>query len=229
MGKRFSLSHLARLGLVAACLGIRRHEEERLLALEQGLGLAVAVQSRGRPLTDFHTAQVPPAKRGRKPLVCATRREEILALAPDDDAILSRRQYRVDALYLACLWQRGKVALELETIAQALERPALIPYLGRRSCPTALPMQPGVIEADDLAAALGRAVAEWPDEHWCHLIPQARTPEVFWEVSRDQPPAGMAVREIYTRRDALVSRGRWHYQPRQEARGVLAAQPAGEG
>jgi CRISPR system Cascade subunit CasD len=217
------------LGLVAACLGIRRREEQRLLDLEAGLGLAVAVQSRGRALTDFHTAQVPPARRNRKPLVCATRREEILALTPDDDAILSRRQYRVDALYLACLWRRGQAAPALEEIGAALEQPALIPYLGRKCCPTALPFQPRIVEATDLSAALSQSRQTCKDGQWCGGIPQRGAIEVFWEVCRDQPETGLAARETYTRRDALVSRRRWHYQPRQEARGVLAGQPAGEG
>lgn len=217
------------LGLVAACLGIRRQEEERLNALEQGLGLAVAVQSRGRALTDFHTAQVPPAKRGRKPLVCATRREEILALTPDDDAILSRRQYRVDALYLACLWRKGETAPALEEIGDALERPALIPYLGRKSCPTALPFWPLLVESATLAAAFGHALDEYPDSQWCERIPHRGTTEAYWEEPTGGPRAGLDAREIYTRRDALISRRRWHYQPRQEARGVLAAMAAGEG
>lgn len=226
--ERASLTHPGKsavLGLVAACLGIRRQEEERLLDLERSLGLAVAVQSRGRALTDFHTAQVPPARRNRKPIVCATRREEILALAPDDDAILSRRQYRVDALYLACLWRRDEGAPALEEIRDALERPALIPYLGRKSCPTALPFWPLLVEAQTLAAALRHALEECPDQWWCQDVPRRGPTEVYWEDPTGGPRTGLNAREIYTRRDALVSRRRWHYQPRQEARGVLADVP----
>jgi hypothetical protein len=92
-----------------------------------------------------------------------------------------------------------------------------------------LPFWPLLVEAETLAAAFRHALGECPDSQWCRDIPHRGEPDVFWEVTRDQPPLGMAAREQYTRRDTLVSRRRWQYQPRQEARGVLAGAPAGEG
>ena len=81
------------LGLVAACLGLERDDEAAHADLEAGFGLALRVQRMGTLLADYHTAQVPPARRGRR---FATRAEE---LAADDlETILSRRDYRVDAL-----------------------------------------------------------------------------------------------------------------------------------
>src|SRR3954452_22752570 len=50
------------LGLIAACLGIDRDDEEAHAALESGYGLALRLQSLGPLLADYHTAQVPPAR-----------------------------------------------------------------------------------------------------------------------------------------------------------------------
>ncbi len=243
--ERNSQTHPGRsavLGLVAACLGRRRAEEAALLALERGLGLAVLVQSRGEPLRDFHTAQVPPAKRGRRPLgPFATRREEILALDPEDDAILSRRDYRQDGLYLACLWRREAAPPEvpgLEELAAALESPRLIPCLGRKSCPAALPFLPQLVEAPDLAEACRRALiglaACPPDARVCRRLlrseaSQEAGAELCWEPEPGGPPPGIAPTDERVRRDALHSRARWQYHPRREARGLLpAARPPQE-
>jgi hypothetical protein len=46
------------LGLVGAALGIDRADEDALLALDRGLGLAMLVESPGTPFLDFHTTQV---------------------------------------------------------------------------------------------------------------------------------------------------------------------------
>jgi CRISPR system Cascade subunit CasD len=86
------------LGLIAACLGLAREDETAHDALETGYGLALRVQHVGPLLPDYHTAQVPPARRGRR---FATRAEELSA--KDLETILSRRDYRTDVVALAAL------------------------------------------------------------------------------------------------------------------------------
>ena len=81
--ERPSATHPGRsaiLGLLAAAKGIRRHEEEKHLAMENGYGLAVLMESPGIFLRDYHTTQVPPQVALKKhPAV--TRRDEMMALS----------------------------------------------------------------------------------------------------------------------------------------------------
>lgn len=152
------------LGLLAACLGIRRGEEERLAALDRAYGLGVRVDAPGQRFTDYHTVQMPKEKRNR---VFSTRRDELVTmLEPDEDlnTILSQREYLADALFTACVWQREREAPHaLNELAQALRRPVFIPYLGRRACPVGLPFEPEVVSAPDVRAAFAaRPVAKLP-------------------------------------------------------------------
>lgn len=118
------------LGLVAGCLGLDRADEDAHLALEEGYGLALRVERRGAVLADYHTAQVPPAKRNRR---FATRAEELAA--PELNTILSRRDYRTDLLAFATLWPRedaprwplAALASALRARLHALSGPQILP------------------------------------------------------------------------------------------------------
>ena len=132
------------LGLIAACLGLTREDETAHDALETGYGLALRVQHVGPLLPDYHTAQVPPARRGRR---FATRAEELSA--KDLETILSRRDYRTDVLALAAIWSRPGARWPLLEIEAALRAPHYAPYFGRKSCPLMLPLAPHRTEAAD--------------------------------------------------------------------------------
>jgi len=96
------------LGLVAAALGIDRTEEAALRALHDGYGLAVRVDTPGTLVTDFHTAQVPPARRGRR---WPTRRAELARPKPGEpelETVLSWREYRADARFTIALRRPGR-------------------------------------------------------------------------------------------------------------------------
>jgi CRISPR system Cascade subunit CasD len=149
-------SKSAVLGLVAASLGIERHEPAPHAALASGYGFAVRVDSPGVPLKDYHTAQTAREtdlkkiqKAFGRPL---TRRLELSVGSPE--TILSDRDYYTDALYHVALWTRTGAPYRLDELQTALRRPRLALYLGRKSCPPALPLVPEVVEADDLWAAL---------------------------------------------------------------------------
>ena len=141
------------LGLLAAALGIRRGDS-RLDDLNQAARVAVRQDSAGAPLTDYHTTQVPKENKKR---VFRTRRQELGGLLDKDEnlnTILSRREYLMNAAFTACVWLVEDFGVSIKDIEEALVRPRLNVYLGRKSCPPGLPFMPEVISADDELEAL---------------------------------------------------------------------------
>jgi CRISPR system Cascade subunit CasD len=200
------------LGLIAACLGLTREDETAHDALETGYGLALRVQHVGPLLPDYHTAQVPPARRGRH---FATRAEELSA--PDLETILSRRDYRTDVVALAALWCRSSARWSLSEIEAALRAPHYAPYFGRKSCPLMLPFAPRRTEtADPVAALAGRANAGPEPER---QILRLGGPIAVTMTAADAGPDGfdLPVKRVEIRRDALASRRRWQFVLREEA------------
>ena len=76
-------SKSAIIGLLAAALGIKRDDNQRMEALIKAIGFAVKMVSGGIVLKDFHTAQVP---RSERKTVYHTRRDELNA--PQEKPIL---------------------------------------------------------------------------------------------------------------------------------------------
>lgn len=199
------------LGLVGACLGIDRGEEEALMNLERELGLAIRQHSSGVLLRDYHSVQVAEPKKGE---AMHTRREELRA--ERIHTLLSQRDYRVDGAWTAGIWERGGGRGLLERIQSAMLRPGFIPYLGRRACPLSLPLAPKIVAVEDVLdsleaaphplAALDLTMAGGSEElgllAWERGTPTARTPE----------------REV-SRRDGLQSRRRWQFNQRTECQG----------
>src|SRR5690606_7912509 len=139
------------LGLVAGALGIERGEAERHRALAAALGFAVRVDNPGMLAADYHTAQVPPARRQRR---FATRADELGVPRTELKTILSRREFRTGSLHTIALWERTPGAISLDDIARALETPVFTPYAGRKAHVLMLPLRPEVHEAEGLHAAL---------------------------------------------------------------------------
>lgn len=171
----------ALLGLVAACIGIRRGDEEGLRRVD-ALRVAVRVDRAGLPLHDYHTTQVPASRRGVR---YRTRRDELHS-APRDDisTILSSRAYRMEVCVCVVLNHESRpvdsganrvIPIELAAVADAMQRPVFAPYLGRRSCPLACPLDPHIVDAADFVSA-SKDVARDPalnDQYWyweegCH-------------------------------------------------------------
>lgn len=202
------------LGLVAAALGLRRDDEAGHAALEAGYGYAVRVDAPGRPFVDYHTAQVAPQRKGRR---FETRRAELGAERLE--TVLSYREYRSDALYTAALWARPEAPYHLEELAAALAAPHFALYLGRKSAPLGLPLDPAVIEAEDLIGALAQRA--WPPV-LSGLMPAERITLAF---DLDAPGLTPDQRErTERRRDAIGSRRRWQFAVREEGVVSLPAQ-----
>lgn len=195
------------LGLLAAALGIDREEDEIHALMAQAYAVSIAVCEPGLLLRDYHTAQVPPT---RRKAVYRTRREE---LAADSlGTILSTRDYRTDCGYMVAvrIAEPAVAPFSLEELMQALLQPRFPLYLGRKSCPPALPLVPQIRSAKDLLAAF--AAVEFTDD--LQLGFQWSNPVAFyWEEGEN---AGTEPRKTFIRRDVPLSRRRWQFTDRSE-------------
>ena len=160
-------------------------------------------------LRDYHTTQVPSAKRG---VVHYTRRSE---LATDDlNTILSSRDYRCDAAYTVAITVTDGSLHTVQQLAAALAKPVFVLYLGRKSCPLSLPLKPQVISAVTLRDALESVP---PAEELSSIVKKGDA-MVFWE---DDTASGLERQQVITRRDEPRSRKRWQFSERRENCGIL--------
>jgi CRISPR system Cascade subunit CasD len=205
-------SKSAIFGLVAAALGIKRDQEEEHRKLSECYGFAVLVKSPGIPLSDYHTIQVPSSGTGRNRRVFTTRRDEIITLPKEElKTILSRRDYRMDALYAVALWKKFRPPYELKDIAHKLDSPMYALYLGRKSCPLAIPVEPQIVEADTVREAFTKARFTHIDE--LRLLPLVDKSLLYWEEGAEP---GVEPHHIFERRDVNLSRKRWQFDVRRE-------------
>lgn len=205
-------SKSAVLGLIAAALGISRDQESLHRRLADSYGFAVRVDTVGKPLSDYQTAQVPPSGTGRKRTILATRRDEVVTLPREKlKTILSKRDYRMDALATVMIWERTSPPYSLEKLAKALKYPGFVLYLGRKSCPLGLPMEAQVVAADTLLEALRKA--KFTDFVELRYLPDRGIPTQYWEENAE---AGMQPQQTFERRDIPLSRQRWQFDVRRE-------------
>ncbi|MBA1262333.1 type I-E CRISPR-associated protein Cas5/CasD [Stutzerimonas stutzeri] len=213
-------SRSALLGLLGAALGIERSDEAGQQLLIQGYRFGIKLECPGSPLRDYHTVQsgVPPRKTRFR-----SRRQELAAAKVD--TLLSTREYRCDSLALVAVEATSDAPHDLPHVAEALRRPHFPLYLGRKSCPLALPLAPQVIGAATLREALDRSelpsllglLDHEPQQAWpsradrqCFRVQQVR---YYWE---DGMEAGMAASFDSWRHDQPLSRSRWQFAPRRE-------------
>ena len=201
-------SKSAVLGLVAAALGIRRDDEDRLRQLESGYGFAVRVDAAGELLRDYHTAQVPPERRKVR---YYTRRDELKG--NDLYTILSSRDYRTDSCYSIALWPMAESS-SLTILREALLYPKLPLYLGRKSCPLSLPLNPQVMAADALKDAFDSY--DVAADGWVFPVLNGKEPRRYYWEQLDDAQAGMESAMRYPRRDLVRSRKRWQFAEREE-------------
>lgn len=197
-------SKSAVVGLVAAALGVTRDQEDLLVEMAESYSFAVEVEAPGGLLRDYHTVEVPRLLRG---VSFYTRKEEVAAAQADRKAnpIVSTRDYYCDALYTVCLWvNRDPAPFPMDAIRNSLERPHFPLYLGRKSCPPALPLCPRLVSADTLKEALD--AAEFPDGEFLADLPRGRTVSIHWD---ELPDAGIEPQHVITRRDVPLSRTPW--------------------
>ncbi|MFH9575688.1 type I-E CRISPR-associated protein Cas5/CasD [Streptomyces sp. NPDC017454] len=149
------------VGLLASAAGIERGDDTGLAPLA-ALRFAVRIDQPGTRIRDFHTAH----------------HGVTGASMP-----LSERFYLADAVFVAAV--EGDDAL-LTSLYDALRAPAHLPYLGRRSCPPAEPVELGRYEDTRIEDVL--ASVPWQASGWYrrrHGTPQNLT--VLRETTDDEP------------------------------------------
>lgn len=210
-------------GLLGAALGIDRNDEATQTAVRTGYRLAVGVLSQGRLLRDYHTAQVPGrADLKRRPH--ATRRDELALPKRDLNTILSSRDYRQDAATLVAVQTMANASYTLMQLAEALKMPKFVLYLGRKSCPVAVPLHPCVLDAETINMAFTdyqRQLAElWQKQLQKHAEPHdLSVQKIAW--SDDFDADDLAVvgvkRDLsVTRKDQVITRQGWQFAGRSE-------------
>ena len=205
------------LGMVAAAKGIERDDEAAHAQLEASLHYAVRADRPGRPFVDYHTTQTPKAKRGAE---YATRRDE---LASDKlNTVISTREWRTDACFTAILWLRDGQSIDLGRIASALKQPRFVLYLGRKSAPLGLPLNPQIIEANTFMDAFaGRMVTA--EEQWIWRQTASGRANSGMIACDGDAPGVPKEGQIQSRRDSILNRSRWQFSDRTE-RVILPAQ-----
>lgn len=200
-------THSMVAGLISAALGIRHGEEDRLAALSEALRIASRTDAPGTLLVDYHTVQsADDAKRGSKP----ASRAAVLG-APRLNTTLTTREYLAGVRFTVAATIEGWAAGDEEAVAQALRRPHFVLYLGRKSCPLALPLDPCVVAADDPQQAfeaydllcVDHARAVWPSRE-ARVAHDARLPSSATPHRRE------------TRRTRPRGRSGWTFDPLDE-------------
>jgi CRISPR system Cascade subunit CasD len=219
-------SKSAILGLIAAALGITRQEEAKLQQLQANVGLGVGIHHEGHLMVDYHTSQVP-SRVNLKNQPHQTRRDELLIPQFKLGTILSTREYFCDALYTIILWQRktGQPTSLIE-IKEALLHPIFLPYLGRKSCPLAIPIYPILVNASDIEQALilaEPALIEKDSANGLDFFEKPKCYRLYWDT--DDSPENKVSMQI-TRKDQLVNRARWQYSDRLENYKMIAQEGA---
>ncbi len=200
-------SKSAIIGLLAAALGIRRDDDERQRMLFETCRFGVRVDAMGSLVRDYHTTQVPPEKRG------ITHHTRLSELASGNlNTILSTRDYYCDAVYTVAVSVRNGAQFSVKQLADALLRPVFTLYLGRKSCPTALPLQPCIVSAATLKDAFRHL--PFPARELSELIERfGEHTGIYWE---SELKSGYEAKHIVHRRDVPTSRRRWQFTDRHE-------------
>lgn len=203
-------------GLMAAALGLRRHQEADLRALNAGYLFGIGVRQSGALLRDYQTAQVPgrASMKGRRHV---TREDELSMDRADLNTILSTRDYRQGVDLLIAVQAHADSPHSLSELKKAVEQPAFVLYLGRKSCPPSAPMAPRLVQADTLLEAFK---AYRTDHDGAASLPLIK---LAWP---DGMAAGVKADLSVTRQDRLLHRGGWQFGGRTEHLALLTAKEA---
>jgi CRISPR system Cascade subunit CasD len=179
----------------------------------------VRADAPGLPVTDYHTVQTAKYRRNFAP----EKRRDILA-GSDLVTTITKREYLTDIRFTAAVALKGEDFTH-EILCEALHWPHFPLYLGRKSCPPALPLDPWTTEITDVhdafssydIATSGRAAQYWP------LAPEAAqiSAEADLFTSQERPP-----HRLERRRVKPLDRKTWQFALLDEL--VLLDRPAHE-
>lgn len=198
---RFTQNHPTKSGLVSgiigACLGIDYQKESDLRELFDTTGYACRIDIPGVVHEDYQTIS-----------------REIKDEIDTFTTIESYRYYLAGALFTACLWKDSSSKFSLEAIAEKLNAPVFIPYLGRATCLAGLPFDPKILEAKDLRGAFSGYAS---DRFGFIKARKDRSPRIFWEGDDNSIPV---LNKVF-RQDVPKNRKTWAFGRRIELEGRL--------
>lgn len=131
------------VGLLACALGLGRQDDEEIRRLSQGLRFGVRVDRPGEILEDYHTVV--------GGAMSADGKIKRTATSGELETVVSHRFYLSDASFLAAVCGSDDL---IERLAAALQTPVWPLFLGRKSCPCALPPFAGTGQFESLVDAL---------------------------------------------------------------------------
>jgi CRISPR system Cascade subunit CasD len=205
-------SRSALLGLLAAALGIRREEQQRLSAFNRHYSFLLCASREPRWARDYHTVQMPKEVRKARYF---SRREEL----QDPkllSALISRRDYFTDAWWMVAVEVTPDAPYTLEQLREALRHPIFPLYLGRKSHPLALPLMPLLLEGQ-AADVLRQAYRQYLDKFsQLRLSPGVLQEQCWWEGEHE----GLVANKILRRRDCPLNRQQWLFGERTVNQGV---------
>ncbi|HEC8924836.1 TPA: type I-E CRISPR-associated protein Cas5/CasD [Salmonella enterica subsp. enterica serovar Stanley] len=204
-------SRSALLGLLAAALGIRRDEEERLSTFNRYYSFLLCASRNPRWARDYHTVQMPKEVRKARYF---SRREELRD--PElQSALISRRDYYTDAWWMVALAETPDAPWTLQQLQKALQQPVFPLYLGRKSHPLALPLAPLLLEGRALDV-LHEAYRQYQSKFGkLGLSLAALQSECWWEDEHE----GLTANKILRRRDRPLNRQQWLFGERTVSQG----------
>ncbi len=212
------------LGLLAAAKGIARDEDETHRRMAESYGFSVCAQSPGLLVRDYHTIQPPPGGENYY-----TRREELIASKrnaeqknKNAETILSTRDYRCDAHHVVSICiLTNNAPYPLSELEEKLKKPEFVLYLGRKSCPLALPLEPQIIQADTVREAFNKA--QFKLDHLLGEIEKEKVCSYYWEGKSKEGFDGYEIHSV-NRRDVPLSRRRWQFEEREEHLAIIKSE-----
>lgn len=206
----------ALLGLLAAALGIKREEEQRLAQFNQHYQFILCASQYPRWARDYHTVQMPRETRKTRYF---TRRDELRDVELRE-TLISRRDYYTDAWWMVAVAMTDGAPVTLEALREALVQPAFPLYLGRKSHPLALPLAPLILQGT------ARAILTQAREHYQQQLsaltlrvnwPKLQPDMCWWEGEHE----GLTAQKSLQRRDQPLNRRQWLFSTREVFQGTL--------
>lgn len=174
------------IGLIGACLGIRRNDRKSQKSLVGGIQIAVRADRQDidvQKITDYHTI--------------LDARVDYAGLKSHANSIQTWREYLCDAAFTVAVWETEDCSITIDRIAKALNHPYFTPYLGRRSCPVSRPLFENIVEADNFKAALSMIPPVYGVIYSDEDLGNGR-PEVFRDLPLTDQPRQFGNRVVFS-------------------------------
>jgi CRISPR system Cascade subunit CasD len=176
------------LGLICCAMGLTRAAARDRLPDLNALAMGVRIDRAGDRWWDYHTAGAGIGLLQAKGGIKETKPAKGVTAPPRIETLLSRREYLCDASFLVALQGESELIAE---VSEALASPRWPVFLGRKSCPPAVPIPEGEDRCGDLRTALKAKI--WRPRHSFDAGARQKQVElpciVEWQPSETQPTA----------------------------------------